>query len=234
MSENQIRVSATIYYNWGRKKHDMGQYEAAIANYDTAIQLQPDYALAYYDRGNAKAKLKQYNTAIADYDTAIQLEPDNAKTYYNRAEAKRHLGQYKIAIWDYDSAIRLKPNYALTYYNRGNAKIKLGQAREAEQDWTTALKLATQAGNVELKNVKTLHTQQNCFEFDVVLIRKMLYNLKEEICAIVTLTTASSHRTLLNIWHNLETQRYVPKQLRIYLLTQPSVPLGSPNTLRQV
>ena len=66
--------------------------------------------------------------------------------------AKCNLGRYAAAIVDYDNAIRLEPNDADAYYDRGLAKEKLGQTSEAEQDWRTALKLATQAGNVKLKN----------------------------------------------------------------------------------
>ncbi len=153
-SKNQVKTSdsAIDCYNRGRAKHDLGQYSAAITDYNTVIRFKPNFAEAYSNRGVAKAELGQYNTAISDYDTAIRLEPDDAKTYYNRAEAKRHLGLYKVAIWDYDRTIRLKPDYALAYYNRGNAKAKLDQNLEAEQDWKTALELATKTNNVKLKN----------------------------------------------------------------------------------
>ena len=152
---------AFIYYDRGLAKYKLGQCEAAIADYDTFIRLKPNHALkalAYWMRGLAKYKLGQCEAAIADYDTFIRLKPDYtrepqyARVYCLRGLAKYKLGQYEAAIADYDTVIRFEPEYARTYYNRGNAKTKLSQAREAEQDWQTALKLATQAGNVELKN----------------------------------------------------------------------------------
>ena len=150
----QLKPDYTFAYNRrGLAKYYLGHYEAAITDFNNAIQLKPDSAIYYHNRGRAKHGLSQYEAAIADFDNAIQLKSDHAAIYCNRAEAKRHLGQYKIAIWDYDSAIRLRPHYALAYYNRGNAKAKLGQTTEAEQDWRTALKLATQTGNMELKNL---------------------------------------------------------------------------------
>ena len=85
---------------------------AAIADYDTAIRLKPDYAKAYNNRGLAKDNLGQHLAAIADYDTAIRLKPDLAEAYYNRGIAKYNLGQYSAAIADYDTAIRLKPDLA--------------------------------------------------------------------------------------------------------------------------
>ena len=44
-------------------------------DYDTAIQLKPDYADAYAGRGDMKADLGQYLAAIADFDTTIRLKP---------------------------------------------------------------------------------------------------------------------------------------------------------------
>ena len=153
-SKNQAQASdsATDYYNQGREKHDLGQYEAAIADYDNAIRLKPDYVNAYYSRGLTKYYLGQYEAAIVDYDNVIRLKPDDADAYYDRALAKCNLGRYEAAIVDYDNVIRFEPNDASACYNRGLAKEKLGQISEAEQDWRTALELATQTGNVKLKN----------------------------------------------------------------------------------
>ena len=69
--------------------------QKAIADYDKAIELNPEYAGAYYNRGIAKRQLKQYKEAIADYDKAIKLNPKDANVYYNRGFAYRELGKKK-------------------------------------------------------------------------------------------------------------------------------------------
>ena len=93
-------------------KYKLGQHFAAIADYDIAIRLNPDDAVAYVSRGAAKSDLGQHLAAIADYDTAIRLKPDDANAYNNRGIAKGKLGQHFAAIADYDITIRLKPDYA--------------------------------------------------------------------------------------------------------------------------
>ena len=55
-----------------------GDYDRAIADYDRAIQLKPDYAEAYVNRGWAYNAKGDYDRAIADFDRAIQLKPDYA------------------------------------------------------------------------------------------------------------------------------------------------------------
>jgi tetratricopeptide (TPR) repeat protein len=86
----------------------LGQYSAAIRDFDKAIQLEPDDAEAYNNRGVAKKKLRQYLAAIRDYNKALQLKPDHAEAYINRGNAKLDLEQYTAAINDYDKAIQLR------------------------------------------------------------------------------------------------------------------------------
>ena len=63
----------------------LGQYEAAVADYDEAIRLKPDLATAYNNRGVAKEKLEQYEAAVADCNEAIRRnhrpETDTARRF---------------------------------------------------------------------------------------------------------------------------------------------------------
>ena len=86
---------------------NLGDYEAAITDYDAAIRLRPDYVNAYYNRGVAKAKLDQYAAAITDYDAAIQFKPDYTKAYFSRGLAKRSLNKTTEAKQDFQTALQL-------------------------------------------------------------------------------------------------------------------------------
>ena len=55
----------------GLAKADAGDYDAAIADYDRAIAVNPDYAPAYNNRGLAKAGKGDYDGVIADCDRVI-------------------------------------------------------------------------------------------------------------------------------------------------------------------
>ena len=144
--------NAMSYYNRGAVKAELGEYGKAIADFDIAIKLKPDDPISYYLLGVAKAELGRYSEAVADYDTAIKLKPDDAAAYRSRGASKASLSEYGKAIADYDIAIKLKPDDAMSYSLRGASKAELGQIWAAKQDLRTALKLATQAGDVKLKN----------------------------------------------------------------------------------
>ena len=134
-------ISAETYFLRGNASYDLGRYNLAIANYDKAIQLKPDYTDAYINRGIAKIRLGQHFAAISDFDKAIQLKPDEANAYNNRGIAKADLGQYFAAINDFDKAIQLKSDEANAYMIRGIAKADLGQHFAAISDFDKAIQL---------------------------------------------------------------------------------------------
>ena len=141
LSQGEPLVSAETYFRWGYTKSELGQYESAIADYDMAIQLRPDYAIAYNDRGVVKGKLGEYKAAIEDYDKAIDLKPDYAMAYNNRGMARSALRQHEAAIEDYNIAIDLAPGYADAYYNRGNTKSALKEYKVAIAGYDKAIDL---------------------------------------------------------------------------------------------
>ena len=58
---------------------DLKRPAEALASYDKAIALKPDFAEAYNNRGNALRDLKRPEEALASYDKAIALKPDYAR-----------------------------------------------------------------------------------------------------------------------------------------------------------
>ena len=141
LSQGKRLVSAEAYFRWGYTKSELGQYESAIADYDMAIQLRPDHAIAYNDRGVVKGKLGEYEAAIDDYDKAIRIKPDCVVAYYNRGRTKDQLEQDSAAIEDYNIAIDLEPDYTDAYYNRGVVRGKLGEYDAAIADYNKAIDL---------------------------------------------------------------------------------------------
>ncbi|MBE9260634.1 tetratricopeptide repeat protein [Dolichospermum sp. LEGE 00246] len=53
--------------------YDLGDKQAAIADYNQAIKINPNYAHAYYNRGNAHYLLENNQAAISDYQQAVKL-----------------------------------------------------------------------------------------------------------------------------------------------------------------
>jgi len=53
----------------------MEQYEAALNDFNRAIELNPNLAWALAERGETYRLMKQYEAALNDFNRAIELDP---------------------------------------------------------------------------------------------------------------------------------------------------------------
>jgi tetratricopeptide (TPR) repeat protein len=136
-----IRGQASEWFEQGYCMDQLKRYKEAIASFDQAIELQPDYPYAWYNRGSALGKLGQLEQAIASFDKAIELKPDYPYAWYNRGNALYSLGQLEQAIASYDKGIELKPDYLTAWYNRGNVLNDLGELEQAIASYDKAIEL---------------------------------------------------------------------------------------------
>jgi len=115
---------AEFYLRRGEDFSSAHDYDHAIADYTTAIQLKPNYAEAYNDRGFSYYLKGNAERAIADYTRAIELRPNYPKAYNSRGVAYMAHG-YGAAksIPDFDRAIALQPDFRYAYINRANARL---------------------------------------------------------------------------------------------------------------
>ena len=110
-NENQ----AVAYNNRGIAHSTKNEQTQAIADFNQAIQLEPDYAGAFSNRANADAARGDFDRAMADDNRAIQLKPDDSDAYNYRGAAYAAMGQFETAIADFDRAIQLKPENTVRF-----------------------------------------------------------------------------------------------------------------------
>lgn len=119
----------------------LGRLEEAIALYDRAVLLAPDYYEAHNNRGNALKDAGRTTDALAAYDAAIHLNPMLAEAHVNRGILCRIAGRIDDAVASYQHAIRLNPTTALAHENLGNALLDLGRMDDAVTSYETAIGL---------------------------------------------------------------------------------------------
>lgn len=105
-----IQYKQLLDYEYRERAHKRFQekkYEEAIADYDMAVDLDPDYVDAYYRRGLAKHHIGRYESAISDFDIFITKNPNHADAHYHRAEANSFLGHLAEARTDLQIASQL-------------------------------------------------------------------------------------------------------------------------------
>jgi tetratricopeptide (TPR) repeat protein len=97
-----------------------GQYAKAIEEYNKALEVNPNCALAYYNRSVAYSSMGQYDRAVSDCTRALQLSPRHASSYYSRGVSYWHLGSKNQAIKDLQAAAKLQHKGAQNYLKSMN------------------------------------------------------------------------------------------------------------------
>ena len=82
------------HFNQGVANYNSGDYEQAMADYNKAVELDPDYALAYYNRGMSYVDSGDLEQAIADFEWYLELAPN----VLNRAELINIIEQLKSEL----------------------------------------------------------------------------------------------------------------------------------------
>ncbi|MBK9991256.1 MAG: tetratricopeptide repeat protein [Verrucomicrobia bacterium] len=136
-------AKARPYYDNGKARAAQGDFEGAVAEYTSAINIDPLSPFVYAARGNAKLNLGALDEAIADFSKAIEIDPKRFVPYLNRGAAKVDKGDLDGAIADYSVVIALDPKSALAYRNRGCALQQKGDLEGARSDFQQAIQLAT-------------------------------------------------------------------------------------------
>src|SRR5262249_40410953 len=80
------------------------------ADYDQAIELNPNNGNAYNNRGSAWEAKGDLGRAIADYSQAVERDPNNAHAWFNRARANLHSGALPKAVADFERVSEARPN----------------------------------------------------------------------------------------------------------------------------
>ncbi|NXC40978.1 TTC6 protein, partial [Penelope pileata] len=137
----KLITTAPLLTNRGIINQLMGHLSCAMKDYQQAISVDPNYALAYLSAANIYFHNHQFSQAYCYYSKVLQLEPKNESAIMNRAVTNTILKNFEEAKEDFEKAICLWPFTAAVYLNRANFYNALKQYELAEKDISTALSI---------------------------------------------------------------------------------------------
>lgn len=138
----QVSPRSSIgHLNVGNALMEKGQVDAAITQFQTALEICPNYAEAHYNLGNALFGKGQVDEALAHYQTAVALKPTFALAHYNLGIVLLQKGRADEAIAQFQMDLEIHPNHADGYTSLGNALLQKGPPDEAIVQYQKALEI---------------------------------------------------------------------------------------------
>jgi tetratricopeptide (TPR) repeat protein len=183
MSEKREREAAD-HQNRGVSYADKGDYQAAIREYNRALEVAPSLTVALYNRGIAFLRTKQYRRAIEDLTQVIQSgSPMSDGAYFNRGSAYFEMKDYDAAIADFTKTIESAPAQSeiyRVYALRGSAYASKGMFDAAIDDLTKGIELNRESDE---RRARTCYNRAGAF-----LAKGMYKEAAEDFRKAVTLS----------------------------------------------
>jgi tetratricopeptide (TPR) repeat protein len=118
------------------------QYDLALAELDTALQMDSTCAPAYFTCGDILLwDIKDHSKAITEFDRAIHFKPAYHKAFVFRGDAFMATGDTAKAMADFNYAVELSPEQEDAYNARGMLFSKQGNLAGAVADYTRCIEL---------------------------------------------------------------------------------------------
>lgn len=139
---------AITEHNLATALQEKGRLDEAIAHYQRALAIAPEYAPAHNNLGTVLMAKGQLEQAVVAFREAARLQPHSVSARELLASALYDLGSDQMARGamiqaelSLREAVRLKPDYAEAHNNLGVVLASTGRLYEAVQHWRRALEI---------------------------------------------------------------------------------------------
>jgi tetratricopeptide (TPR) repeat protein len=141
----------TVLHNLGTVALGLDDPDQAIAYYEQALALRPDYLQARFQLASAYKFNGRYEEAYAAFQQAAALAAADPQERSLRIEALYQLADLELLRGHAEQAERLLaqfleivPDHPAAHYTRAQALVQLGRAAEAEAELGAHMRLRSQ------------------------------------------------------------------------------------------
>lgn len=134
--------------------HLDGQIDLAIAEYDKALRVNPDFTYAHCNLGIAYYALGYIDRAVQEFIATIKVDPELAEVHYNLGVAYKSKGEFDAAMRELLWALHADPDDADCHFNLGEVYETIGRIDEAIEHYRTYIQLAPIKDYLYIKHAK--------------------------------------------------------------------------------
>jgi len=151
--------SFAAYNALGLALQDLGDSEEATKLFETALKVNPHYALAFFDLAQLRSAQKKYRAAVYYLEQGLANSPSSdlaleMKVALGVVHAQQ--GDYKAAIPLFQQAIGSRPDSAELHFDLATAYAHLDDYPHAAREYKEALRLDPNNSQAKLSLAKAL------------------------------------------------------------------------------
>lgn len=136
----QLNQNIAVYHsNLAIALQNLGRFDEAAQQFQTAVYIKPDHFEAYNALGDILKNKGEYVEAIKYYEQALAINPNFVEGFNNLGIALQGLKNFDQAMDFYKRAISINSNYVDAHNNLGSVLQEKGLPEEAIKSYQNAL-----------------------------------------------------------------------------------------------
>ncbi|MEP6790486.1 MAG: tetratricopeptide repeat protein, partial [Ramlibacter sp.] len=202
-------------FNLGLGLQNADRLDEALARYEAALEIKPDYPEALMHRAIVLQRMRKLpQDCVASLDHALALRPGYFEALNARANILAQLEQYADSLANYDAALKIKPDFHAAHLNRGHALRELGRLDEAAAAYRDALHhggdpgsglyALAAMGEAKPPPIAPAGYIVSLFDgyaerFDAHLVGRLMYQAHERLCEAILAHSPSPQSDVLDL-----------------------------------
>ncbi len=137
-------LSASDHLDLASQYHDAGDIEKAIAEYQAALEIEPDDAITHLLLGKLYYDQERFDEAAVEYrgvERLSALNPNLMITAPSAGDVYYEQEEYEKAILEYIASLKLNPENIETYMSLASSYYQIEQYENAAQAYEEVLKI---------------------------------------------------------------------------------------------
>ena len=156
--------NAQVFYFLGVANQFQGRHGEAMARYQQALRMEPNYPEAHNNLGSLLQALGRYADAEASYREALRLKSNYPEAHINVGIVLAGQGRLAEAVANFQQALLLKPDCPEAHFQLGNALRAQAQLSEAIDRYQQALHIKPNYPEARVNLGIVLETLDRCTE----------------------------------------------------------------------
>ncbi|MBZ5615807.1 MAG: tetratricopeptide repeat protein [Acidobacteriia bacterium] len=176
-----------------------GERDEAIAHYEGALKIAPDYYPAHNNLGSLYLGKSDFKSAEAQFRESVRLDQNEAQAYFNLGNVLMLTGRYSESEAAVEAGLQRRPDSAFARYLQGCLSARAGKFAEAEKSLREALQLDPSMWQAHLQLVNLYREQKRTED--------AIHQLQDFLKAFPSSPTAAKAREVLNKLQRQEAAR---------------------------